>query len=126
MTINNKHVGWGITVLLLSSPWTALLFTGGSVFNGETDTQILLAVLRMLELGVVGVVFCILLFSFVHALITDDDGIEFEWHINLPKRKPLYQRDNISDKLHRFGQLDRNDPEYDKLYSELKQKGVFG
>jgi hypothetical protein len=123
MTITNKHVGWSIVLLITLTPWVFLL-TGTSGVQADGDINFL-GVLIVLETLVAAVLTVGGIIHTLCRLLDEDhfDPIEFEWTIRLPQR---HEKPKIKEKLIRFGQLSKDDPEYDELYSELKSKGVFG
>lgn len=126
MTITNKHVGWGIITLICLSPWIPVLLGSPVVYQNDVEIGFitwLFQGIRTLEMILIPLgVFIFFCFCLV-ALLEDD--IEFEWHINLPKRKRKKALPSHSDFL-KLGTLDQNSREWQEIYKRLDDKGQWG
>jgi hypothetical protein len=122
MTITNKHVGWGIIILLVLSPLIAVLL-GAPIYIGTTKNCTGIGLACYVEITVAALVAIIWFLVWIVELIVGDR--EFEWHINLPKRKQRAPA-NIREDFLKLGTLDEDSREWQEIYKRLNNKGQWG
>lgn len=122
MTITNKHVGWGIVITIALLPWIAVLL--GAPMLNESKTQFSgIGTVCAVEIEIAGIAAIISFIVWLWELITGDR--EFEWHINLPKRKQRAPA-NIREDFLKLGTLDEDSREWQEIYKRLNNKGQWG
>lgn len=125
MTITNQHVGWGIIILICLSPWIPALLGSPIIYPEDVEIGFftwLSQGIRLLEMILIPIAAFLFLCVWIGCLIQDD--IEFEWHINLPKRKKKALPSH-SDFL-KLGTLDQDSKEWREIYNRLDDKGQWG
>lgn len=124
MTITNKHLGWGILLLILLYPvyYCAIHLGLKHWWHGElTAWGTINALIFLIELVAAGLSTIIGIVVLIAKLLTDD--INFEWEIELPrKKKPVINRDDFL----KLGKLDQDSPEWKEIYNKLDKKGQWG
>lgn len=122
MIINNRHIGWGIIILIILLPIIVCLLNGYSigiatVFISNNGWQFALAI-EYLTIGIVGIVAGV--FKIIHLC---NDEICFQWHIKLPSRKSKL---NAKKDFLKLGQLDPNSKEWKEVYDRMDRNGHWG
>lgn len=128
MVITNKHVGWGIVILLLLAPWFPVLF-GQGVFGeivqrsyGPFRETTVMGTIRGLEVIFGGIAAVIATGRFVGRLF--DGDIEFEWKVPLGRKE--HSKDHTKALLHKLHELPQDSKEWEYIYNELDKKGQWG